>query len=205
MRKVAATFEFENFLWKNNRKFVAGIDEVGRGAWAGPLVSAAVVFPQNFQTKTEYFDSKLLSPKKRENLAEIIEKEAQYFAIGLVTVEEIEQMGLSLATQLSYQRVLEQLNCKPDHFLIDAFYIKAVGRENQTPIVRGDILSASIAAASIIAKVYRDRLMSRLPKSYDHYLFSHNKGYGTKAHQEAILRYGLTDLHRHNYNLTILQ
>lgn len=205
MRKVAATFEFENSLWNQNKKYIVGIDEVGRGAWAGPLVAAAVIFPQNHSSKYKFFDSKLLTAQERSELSVLIQRDASSFGIGEVEVAEVETLGLTKATQLAYERALEKLDLQPEHYLIDAFYLQSMDKENQTPIIHGDFLCSSIAAASIIAKVYRDQLMRSLPKAYRPYKFSNNKGYGTAEHQAAILRYGLTDLHRHNYNLKILQ
>lgn len=202
--KVAATFDYENTLWKQNKKHIVGIDEVGRGAWAGPLVAGAVVFPKNFQTKERFFDSKLLTEKQRQQTSKIIYSEAVSFGIGQVTVEEITSLGLTSATQLAYQRALNQLNLTPDHYLIDAFYLKHLDKLNQTPIVHGDYLCASIAAASIIAKVYRDQLMIKLSRIYQSYNFQNNKGYGTKFHQNALSQFGLSDLHRRNYNFQVL-
>ena len=205
MKKVPATFDFEKSLWNKNKEYVVGIDEVGRGAWAGPLVAAAVIFPKNYSSKVLYYDSKLLQSYKREALAEVIQKDATSFGVGQVEVGEIEKLGLTQATQLSYLRALEKLNCQPDHYLIDAFYINSLDKQNQTPIVHGDYLCASIAAASIVAKVFRDDLMRQFPQEYQPYKFDRNKGYGTKEHGTAILKIGLSDAHRSNYNLKILQ
>lgn len=205
MPRVAATFNREKILWNKNKKFIVGIDEVGRGAWAGPLVAAAVIFPTNYRPKYKYFDSKLLNSNEREELSEIIQREAVCTAIGVVEVETIIDQGLTAANQLAFTRALESLSTKADHYLIDAFKLKDVSPEDQTPIIKGDYYSGSIAAASIVAKVFRDNVMRRLPKVYKHYKFAFNKGYGTVAHQEAILKYGLSDLHRTSYNLQILQ
>ncbi len=205
MKKVPATFDFEKSLWNKNKEYIVGIDEVGRGAWAGPLVAAAVIFPKNYNCRYKLFDSKLLNFLQREELAKTIQKEALCFGIGQTEVGEIEKLGLTQATQLSYMRALGKLDCQPDHYLIDAFYINSLERQNQTAIVHGDYLCASIAAASIVAKVFRDDLMRKFPQEYQPYKFDRNKGYGTKEHQEAILEIGLSDAHRSNYNLKILQ
>ena len=204
MRKVPATFDFEKSLWKQNLTYVVGLDEVGRGAWAGPMVPAAVVFPQNTELKFQLFDSKMLSPEKRETLSEQIIGEAQSFGIGQVEALEIEKMGLAKANQVVFYRALEKLTQKPDHYLVDAFYLKFISQVRQTPIVHGDIFSASIAAASIIAKNYRDKLMINLSEKYPKYSFEAHKGYGTKLHQEAIRSFGLSDIHRKNYHLNFL-
>lgn len=205
MRKVAATFDYEKNLWNKNKKYVVGIDEVGRGAWAGPLVAAGVVFPENYQTKIRFYDSKLLTPIEREKLVGVISQEAQYFGIGQVSVSEIEMLGLTQATQLAYNRVLKKLDCRPEHYLIDAFYLNSRGKNRQTPLIHGDYLCSSIAAASIVAKVFRDKLMARIAVKYPKYGFEMNKGYGTVFHQEAIKRFGLSAIHRSTYNLKVLQ
>lgn len=204
MKKVPATFDLENSLWKKNKKYIVGIDEVGRGAWAGPLVAAAVVFPTFYLSKINYYDSKLLKPKERESLSEIIKEESVCFGIGKVEVAEINEWGLTRSTQTAYSRALENLSCEPDHYLIDAFYIQSLSKTNQTPIIHGDYLCSSIAAASVVAKVFRDKLMKELANHYPNYFLEKHKGYGTKAHQQAILSTGLTDIHRVNYNLKIL-
>lgn len=204
MRKVPATFEIEKSLWKQNLNTIAGLDEVGRGAWAGPMVAAAVIFPKNIQLEFELHDSKMLSPKKREVLSDQITSLALGIGIGQVEVEEIEKMGLAKANQIVFFRALEKLTHKPDHYLVDAFILKFITKIKQTPIIQGDKLSASIAAASIIAKNYRDKLMIKLSDSYPKYDFASHKGYGTKIHQEAINTYGFTEIHRKNYQLKFL-
>lgn len=204
MRKVPATFEFEKSFWKQNKKNVVGIDEVGRGAWAGPLVAAAVIFPENYKTRKSFYDSKLLNFSEREKLSKIIKKEALCFGVGEVEVFEVEKLGLTAATQLAYTRALEKLNCEPEHYLIDAFYLNSLSRDTQTPIIHGDYLCSSIAAASIVAKVYRDNLMIEKANDYPNYSFEFNKGYGTIAHQEAIRKFGLSSIHRKTYNLKVL-
>ncbi len=204
MKKVPATFNLENSLWKNNKKYIVGIDEVGRGAWAGPLVAAAVIFPEYYFSKTAYYDSKLLAHRERETLDQTIRNESVCWGIGEVSVKEIDRLGLSQSTQLSYQRALKNLPVQPDHYLIDAFYINFLEKTKQTPIVHGDYLCSSIAAASIVAKVYRDNLMVKLSQQYPNYFLEKHKGYGTKDHQRAILESGLTDVHRVNYKIRIL-
>ena len=204
MVKVPATFEFENSLWGSGKNLIVGIDEVGRGAWAGPLVAAAVIFPRNYSSDLKFYDSKMLVAAEREKLSKIIQKEAVCFGVGLVEVEEIIKNGLTLANQLAFRRALKNLTCIPDHYLIDAFYIRRVAKKHQTPIIHGDALSATIAAASIVAKVYRDNLMRSLARTYKEYKFGLNKGYGTAAHQDAIRKYGFSPIHRTNYDLKFL-
>jgi len=204
MLKVPATFEFENSLWKQDKKYIVGIDEVGRGAWAGPLVAAAVIFPKNFVTKAKLYDSKLLTSLQRENLSEYILRSCLSVGFGQCDVAEIVKYGLSKATQMAYERALEKISLVIDHYLIDAFYVKSIPKVNQTPILHGDYFCGTIAAASIVAKVYRDNLMKELGKSYLDYNFHLNKGYGTRSHRDAILKFGLSPVHRTNYNLKIL-
>lgn len=205
MRKTAATFDFEKNLWQQNKNYIVGIDEVGRGAWAGPLVAAAVILPTNFKPRFKLFDSKLIPALERARLAKLIEKHALSLGIGWSEVWEIEKHGLTMANQLAYDRALNKLKLTPDHYLIDAFWIKSLPKEVQTPIIHGDSLSASIAAASIVAKVFRDNLMTQLHKIYPSYQLHRHKGYGTANHQKAIREFGLSDIHRHNYDLRILR
>lgn len=204
MKKVPATFDVEKFLWKQNLTYVVGLDEVGRGAWAGPMVAAAVIFPQNSILTFQLFDSKMLSPKNRELLSEQIIGQALTYGIGQVEAFEIEKMGLAKANQIVFYRALEKLSQKPDHHLVDAFKLKFIQNEKQTAIIHGDKFSASIAAASIVAKNYRDKLMIDLATKYPNYSFEAHKGYGTKLHQEAIRSYGLSEIHRKNYHLNFL-
>ncbi len=195
------TFKEEQFLWQQGLQHIAGVDEVGRGCFAGPVVAAAVILPQSF-TSTEVNDSKKLSAQKREELSEIIKQNALAYSIAEISVAVINEVGIGKATQQAFVNAIGNLKIKPDHILIDAFYIENLSRHNQKPIVHGDGLSISIAAASIIAKVYRDELMQKLHEQYTHYDFFTNKGYGTKKHREAIRQFGLSDLHRTSFNLT---
>lgn len=204
MKKVPATFEIENSHWNKNKKFIVGIDEVGRGAWAGPMVAAAVIFPHGTQLDFQIFDSKMLTQNSREILSDKIIKTAISYGIGQVEAAEIEKIGLSRANQVVFYRALENLKVKPDHYLVDAFYLKFIPRVKQTPVEHGDQLSASIAAASVVAKNYRDKLMISLSSDYPNYSLEAHKGYGTKLHQEAILKYGLAEIHRKNYHLNFL-
>jgi ribonuclease HII len=201
--KEAANFEYEKALWGRGVQFIAGIDEVGRGAWAGPVVAAAVVFPPFFNPSFTLFDSKILSPKQREKLAEEI-KAVATIGIGVVGLPTINKMGIGKATQKAFRRSIHFLSCDCQHYLIDAFYIRYWPRENQLPIKKGDRICASIAAASIVAKVYRDNLMRRLAEKYPRYGFDAHKGYGTPFHQEQIRKYKLSGIHRKSFNLSFL-
>lgn len=201
--KVAANFENESRLWSREIHLIAGIDEVGRGAWAGPVVAAAVVFPPFFKADFDLFDSKLLLPKQREVLTEKI-KEVASVGIGVVGVPTINKIGIGRATQKAFRAAVRALACDAEYFLIDAFYIRYWVRENQLPIKKGDRFCASIAAASIVAKVYRDNRMCELANKYPRYGFDIHKGYGTPAHQEAIRQYKLSGIHRKSFNLSFL-
>lgn len=202
MLKTLPTFDYEEKFWKEGLHYVAGVDEVGRGCFAGPVVAAAVILPSSFNATSEINDSKLLSAKKRETLAEIIKKHALAFSIAEISVPVINEIGVGKAAQQAFAEAVLGLKKAPQHILIDAFHITAFDRAIQTPIIHGDRISISIAAASIIAKVYRDALMERLHKKYEVYDFFSNKGYGTKKHREAISKFGLCDLHRTSFNLS---
>ena len=195
------TFEYESHLWKQGIRFVAGVDEVGRGCFAGPVVSAAVILPQKFPKIDKINDSKKLLPKVREELAVVIKENALAYSIAEISVSVINEIGIGKAAQRSFFQAVSRLKLPPEHILMDAFVIDGIAREVQTPIIRGDQLCISIAAASIIAKVYRDELMQQLPPEYAVYDFFTNKGYGTKKHREAIGKYGLCDLHRTSFDL----
>lgn len=200
--KAKPTFEFENELWQQGKTYVAGVDEVGRGCFAGPVVAAAVILPQGFTVTDKINDSKQLSPKVRKELAIIIRKHALAFSIAEVSVEVINDIGIGKAAQKAFVQAVKNLSIQPEHVLIDAFMITDLQAAQQTPIIHGDCLSVSIAAASIIAKVYRDELMEELHPKYTVYDFYSNKGYGTKKHREAIGKYGLCELHRTSFDLS---
>lgn len=195
------TFEEEEKLWKKGFLCVAGLDEVGRGAFAGPVVVSAVIFLRNSWFESEINDSKLLKPRTREKLVKFIKKKALCFSIAEIPVREINKHGIGKATQMGFRKAIKLLPVKPDFLLIDAFYIKHLNRKNQKPIKKGDQKSISIASASIIAKVYRDKLMRQVHHKYPRYRFAKNKGYGTKQHQERIKEYGLSRIHRKSFNL----
>lgn len=199
---ILPTFEHESKHWNRGLDYVAGVDEVGRGCFAGPVVAAAVVLPQGFSGTNEINDSKLLSPKKREKLAEIIKKHALSFSIAEIPVPVINEIGIGRAAQEAFTKAVNGLKKAPQHILVDAFRIRSFAPHIQTPIIHGDRISISIAAASIIAKVYRDELMQKLHEQYKTYDFFTNKGYGTKKHREAITKFGLCDQHRTSFNLS---
>ena len=203
--KVAPTLDEERELWQKGFFHICGVDEVGRGSWAGPVVVGAVIFPQEFQVFPGLFDSKQLLPAKREQVAREVKRQALSFATCEIGVPVIDRVGIGEATQIAFRKVIRELSPKPDFILIDSFYIKYLNRSNQKPIKKGDEKSASIAAASVIAKVYRDELMRKLASSYPEYGFEEHKGYGTKKHQKAIRKNGFSDIHRRSFNLNFLQ
>jgi len=201
MVKQFPTFTYESKFWTQGKNYVAGLDEVGRGCFAGPVVAAAVILPVNFKETDKINDSKKLSPKVRKELESIIKKYAISYAIAEISVSVINAVGIGNAVQMAFVNAVAKLQVKPDQILIDAFFIHALSKKNQTPIIHGDAISISIAAASILAKVYRDELMMDLHLKYDKYDFLTNKGYGTKKHRDAIYTYGLCELHRTSFNL----
>ncbi len=182
-------------------RFVAGIDEAGRGPLAGPVVSAAVILPSEY-THPFIDDSKRLTPKKRAVLYDRIYEDAVSIGIGIVDAVEIDRINILQATRLAMVMAAENLSPQADYLLIDGnFGIPlSIG---QAAIVRGDSLSISIAAASIIAKVTRDRLMERYSLDYPEFGFDGHKGYPTRAHREAVLKYGPTPIHRTSFTVKV--
>ena len=188
---------YEKEYYAQGMQYVAGVDEAGRGPLAGPLVIAAVILPQAVFI-AGLNDSKQLSAAKREQLYDEIIAKAVAIEVNIVSVSNIDKLNIYTATQRGMAEVLEHLPVQPQVALIDAMPVEAKGI-NTVSIVHGDALSASIAAASIIAKVTRDRIMERLDKLFPAYGFSHNKGYGSGAHMQAIAEFGATKWHRRSY------
>lgn len=196
------SLKLEKRLWKSGYEYVCGVDEVGRGCFAGPVVVGAVIFPKNVILPVGIADSKLLSHKKREELAPQIKTIALAWSIAEISVSKINKHGIGKATQMAFRKAVNSMKTKPDFVLIDAFYIKHLNRKKQKAVKDGDTLCSSIAAASIIAKVHRDELMNKLHKKYPQYDFKKNKGYGTKKHRKSIEKFGLALPHRQSFNLT---
>ena len=188
--------EFENELYNNEINFIAGIDEVGRGPLVGPVVTAAVILPKDFYDE-RINDSKKLTEKKRELLYDVIMENALSVGIGISSPEVIDEINILNATKKAMIEAINNLSIKPEHLLIDA--VKLDIDIPQTSIIKGDAKSQSIASASIIAKVTRDRMMVELGKLHPEYDFKHNKGYGTKKHIEAIRKYGIIKEHRKTF------
>ena len=174
----------------------AGVDEVGRGCLAGPVVSAAVILKKGIDLKL-LKDSKKISFKKREEISEHIKKNS-YYAIGIASVEEILNLNILQASLLSMSRAIEKLKIKPSLTLIDGNFAPA-GLKNYQTIINGDEKIKVISAASIIAKVYRDKFMIKLSEKYSNYAWERNFGYGTKAHLEGLKKYGVTSHHRKSF------
>ncbi len=190
--------EFENQAVADGYKFIAGVDEVGRGCLAGAVVAAAVVLDLSKPLPEGLNDSKKLTAKKRERIDEEIRQTAVCFAIAQIEAEEIDRINILQATKKAMITAVRKLIPAADFLLIDAVQLKEINLP-QKAIIHGDSISASIAAASIIAKVYRDTLMREFDKIYPAYGFSKHVGYGTKAHFEALKIHGACSLHRKTF------
>jgi ribonuclease HII len=178
----------------------AGCDEAGRGCLSGPVVAAAVILPSNFKNDT-LNDSKKLSEKKRYKLRPIIEKEALAWAVGIVSHTKIDEINILNASFLAMSQAVEKLNIKPEHLLIDGNRFKSHLDIPFTCLIKGDARFSSIAAASILAKTYRDDLMLELHKEFPYYDWDNNKGYPTKKHRAQIIQHGITPYHRKSFSL----
>ena len=181
-------------------KVEAGCDEAGRGCLAGSVYAAAVIFPPDYQNE-ELNDSKQLTDKRRKQLREIIERDAVAWAVGIVTPDEIDRINILNASILAMHRALDQLTVRPEAIIVDGNRFKKYHDVPHTTIVKGDGKYLSIAAASILAKTYRDDYMDALAKDYPQYDWLSNKGYPTKKHREAIRQYGITPFHRKTFNM----
>lgn len=196
--RVKALYQFDKQFGEN---IVAGVDEVGRGPLAGPIVSAAVILDLNEDIDNLLLyinDSKAVSEKKREELAEIIKEKALSYSISCCSNEEIDEKGISFCNNKIFKDAINGLEIKPTLVLSDGYAIKDFNLNNKF-VIKGDAKSASIACASIIAKVYRDNLMKEFAKKYPHYDFEHNAGYGTKKHIDGIKAWGACEIHRKSF------
>ena len=190
-------------MLKNNYyegKIEAGCDEAGRGCLAGSVYAAAVILPEDYQNEL-LNDSKQLTEKRRYQLREMIERDAIAWAVGIVTPEEIDKINILNASILAMHRALDQLKVRPEAIIVDGNRFKPYQKLPHTTIVKGDGKYLSIAAASILAKTYRDDYMNKLAEEYPQYDWLSNKGYPTKKHREAIRQFGITPYHRKSYNL----
>ena len=197
LERLKNMLEIEDSLYAKGYNFVCGMDEAGRGPLCGPVVAAAVILPKD-ECIEGVNDSKKLSEKKREKLYDDIMQKAVAVGVGIGDVELIEEVNILNATKIAMKRALENLEIKPDYVLIDGNQMIDINIPGQT-VISGDAKSESIAAASIIAKVTRDRMLIEWDKDYPEYGFAKHKGYGTKMHTEAIAKYGLTPIHRPSF------
>jgi ribonuclease HII len=197
-----AGLSFETELWRAGYKHVAGADEVGRGAWAGPVVAAAVILPADAHSLEPLLgavdDSKKLTPRTRERLFDVIHAHAEAIGVGSASAEEIDSVGIAQANRRALARAIGQLSVQPDFVLLDFFTLPQL-QLSQRGVPHGDALSLTIAAASIIAKVTRDRWMAVQDDSHPGYGFARHKGYGTAMHRTALASLGPCALHRHSF------
>ena len=190
-------WEIEDLHFENGIKLICGVDEAGRGPLAGPVCAAAVILPPHAHIPG-LNDSKKLTDKKRRELYPVIMEQAVTYGIGFASHEEIDEINILQATYLAMERAIAKLSVRPELALIDGNRAKDFGVPVKT-VIKGDSLSASIAAASILAKVTRDDLMLEAAKEYPQYAFDVHKGYGTKAHYEALAAYGPSPIHRMSF------
>ena len=190
-------WEIEDSCFENGIQLICGVDEAGRGPLAGPVCAAAVILPPHAEIPG-LNDSKKLTDKKRRELYPVIKEQAIAYGIGFASHEEIDEINILQATYLAMERAIAQLSVKPELALIDGNRAKDFGIPVKT-VIKGDSLSASIAAASILAKVTRDDLMLEAAKEYPQYAFEVHKGYGTKAHYEALTAHGPSPIHRMSF------
>ena len=193
---ILDNLKYEKELYKKGYILICGVDEVGRGPLVGPVVAAAVILPKNYKLEG-LTDSKKISEKKREYFYDIIMKDAISVGIGEVSAKEIDEINIYEASRKAMEIAISKLNPKPDYILSDAMKLD-VGIDC-LPIIKGDLLSISISAASVIAKVTRDRMMIDLDKKYPEYEFSKHKGYPTKRHLELLEKYGVLENYRFTY------
>lgn len=207
---------FEEKLLSKGVRYIAGVDEVGRGPLAGPFTACAVILDlekiiqilrnndvgseKTNSPYNEVKDSKKLTIKKRSYLSQFLIDEALCYSIVEISSVELDKIGISAVTQKAFYECIQKLKVKPEHVLTDAFEIKKITKDSQTNIKEGDNRSITIAAASIIAKVHRDRVMDKLHLKYPDYGFDKNKGYGTKFHLEALRNFGACPIHRRSFH-----
>lgn len=194
---------FENAAYAEGYQFVAGVDEVGRGCLAGPVVAGAVILDISKPLPEGLNDSKKLTKKKRETIANEIKKCALSYSVGQIEADEIDRINILEATKKAMILAIERLELKADYLLIDALELKNIATP-QKGIIRGDSISFSIAAASVIAKVYRDNLMKEYCDQFPEYGFERHAGYGTKAHFQALRNHGATPIHRKSFRGVVI-
>ena len=202
LKRLEKINEYENKYYKNGVEYIAGIDEVGRGPLAGPVVTAAVILPKGCRIEG-INDSKKLSAKKREELYDVIMEKAVAVEIGMANNEVIDDINILQATYKAMAQAINSLKIKPQQILVDAVTIPDIDIP-QEPIIKGDEKSMSIGAASIIAKVTRDRMMVQYAQIYTEFDFENNMGYGTQKHIEGIHKYGLCPIHRRSFTKNLV-
>lgn len=190
-------YKYERELCEKGVTLIAGVDEVGRGPLVGPVVAACCILPETFNLDG-LTDSKKLSEKKRDFFFEEIKKQAISYGIGIVSAKKIDEVNIYEATKIAMKEAINNMPVKPEHILIDAMPLEL--DIPTTSIIKGDLKSITISAASVLAKVTRDRMLYELDKEYPMYDFKNNKGYGTKKHLEAIESFGVIDEHRRSYS-----
>lgn len=190
-------YTIEKEIKAEGYNFICGVDEAGRGPLAGPVCAAAVILKEDTEIDG-LNDSKKLTERKREQLFDVIKEKAVAYSVAFASVEEIEELNILGATFLAMKRAVEGLNVPADFAIIDGNRLPSLEIAAK-PVVKGDMHSMSVAAASVLAKVTRDRLLLEYDKEYPEYKFSAHKGYGTKAHYEAIKEYGITPIHRKSF------
>jgi ribonuclease HII len=190
-------FEYEKLYKAKGYKFICGIDEAGRGPLSGPVVAAACILPEDLIIP-ELNDSKKITEKKREKLFDVIKESAISYGIGMASPAEIDELNILNATMLAMHRALEALEVKADFALIDGNVARGFSIPTKT-IIKGDSISASISAASILAKVTRDRICLEDAEKYPEYNFAKHKGYSTKEHMDAVRKYGPCEIHRKSF------
>ncbi len=193
---MVSLLKYEKALYKEGYKLIAGVDEVGRGPLVGPVVTAAVILPKNYKL-AGLNDSKKLTAKQRDKFYDILQKDAISIGIGMCDAKTIDKINIYEATKVAMKEAINNLSVKPDYVLIDAMKLDI--DVPHLPIIKGDAKSLSIAAASVIAKVTRDRMMDELDKEYPEYGFKKHKGYPTKQHLEALKKYGPLANYRFTY------
>ncbi|MCX4254982.1 MAG: ribonuclease HII [Bacilli bacterium] len=189
--------KYEKELYKNNISLIAGVDEAGRGPLAGPVVAAAVILPKNYKLDG-LNDSKQLTEKKREEYFKVLEKEALSIGVGIISPQEIDEINILEASRKAMYVALNNLDLTPEYILSDAMSLNDIDIPSR-PIIHGDALSLSIAAASVIAKVTRDHIMYEMDLKYPEYNFKKHKGYPTKEHLELLKKYGVMEEYRKSY------
>lgn len=190
-------YKYERELREKGITLIAGVDEVGRGPLVGPVVAACCILPEKFNLDG-LTDSKKLSEKKRDYFFEEIKRQAISYGIGVVSAKKIDEVNIYEATKIAMKEAISNMPVKPEHILIDAMPLEL--DIPTTSIIKGDLKSITISAASVLAKVTRDRMLYELDKEYPMYDFKNNKGYGTKKHLEAIESFGVIDEHRRSYS-----